>query len=138
MAEVLGVVASGVAVLQLASQILSVSKKLHGVCSGVKGVPKRISDLLEEIQILAETLEQTPLSESDAAQKCQFFLKKTMIELEIFLKELEVKLNGCGGKTKRVLGRIKAVMKDQEVDRLVARLERTKNTFEIDTRACLM
>jgi predicted RecB family endonuclease len=135
MAEVVGLFASGVAVIQLATRIISVSEKLHRFCGGVKGIPKRISDLLEEIQMLAKTLKQMPLCENDVAQECLRFVEETMAELETFLKEVEVKMDACRGGARAVVGRVKAVMKDQEMVRLVARLERTKGTFEIAVRA---
>jgi hypothetical protein len=56
MAEVLGVVASGIAVTQLASGIISGAQKLREIWCEVQDAPRDFEGILEEIEILGQSL----------------------------------------------------------------------------------
>lgn len=56
MAEIVGVVASGIAISQLAVHILSGIKKLHGFLNDAKGAPRTIADTLQELELLGDVL----------------------------------------------------------------------------------
>lgn len=56
MAEVLGAVASGIAVLQVSASILKGSRKLRSAWSQFQDTPRDIEHVLEEMEILGQTL----------------------------------------------------------------------------------
>jgi hypothetical protein len=56
MAEVLGVVASGIAIIQLATGIVSGAQKLRRQWCEVRDAPRDIAGTLEEIEILGQSL----------------------------------------------------------------------------------
>lgn len=56
MAEVLGIVASGIAVSQLFLGIIETTQKLHSIWSELQDVPDEIRSILEELDILGRSL----------------------------------------------------------------------------------
>ncbi len=57
MAEVLGIVASGIAIAQLASSVVLSTQKLSKFWSDLKGAPKQIGDVLKELEMLGKVTE---------------------------------------------------------------------------------
>jgi hypothetical protein len=55
-AEVLGVVASGIAVAPLADQIATRIRNIHAFWKSIRGAPQELNDALEELEILGDTL----------------------------------------------------------------------------------
>ncbi|APA15417.1 hypothetical protein sscle_14g101870 [Sclerotinia sclerotiorum 1980 UF-70] len=56
MAEILGVIASGIAVAQVASAIVESIREIYSLTSEIKDAPKKLGDLLVEIEFLGEIL----------------------------------------------------------------------------------
>ena len=127
-------VASGIAVGQLATHIITSCEKLYNFWGSVKGAPKNVTDLLDEIKLLAKELEKLS-QDGTGAQESQLLVQKTMVELRNLLSELETGMEKERGRTRGAWGRVKAAVKYQEIGNLVARLERTKSTLTIAVMA---
>jgi hypothetical protein len=63
MAEVLGVVASGISIVQIAGQLISSAQRLRTLYRSVRDVPEELENTLHEIEVLGQVLshvEQLP------------------------------------------------------------------------------
>lgn len=56
MAEIVGVVASGIAVAQLAGAIVGSTRKIYNFWSDIKDAPKHVSAMLVEVELMREIL----------------------------------------------------------------------------------
>lgn len=109
MVEIAGVIASGIAVGQLETQIITCCEKLYKFCNNVKAAQKRVTFLLEEISVLSRILEQSPHNVNDPATEAQLLVQNTMLELRDFLGNLERGMKRDDRRSKLGWGRIKAV-----------------------------
>lgn len=133
MAEVLGVVASGIAVTQLATQVTSSIIKLKNYWGQIKDVPSEISFLLREIDalnvILCHIQDDLGTVSDPALGGSSIYLDQSLelcgqgsAELTILVNELAAKIEGKRGLRKK-LGSAKVVLKDEEVKRLKRRMK---------------
>ena len=129
MAEVLGVIASGIAVEQFAESVL----KLKRLCSAVRNAPEEVKLLAEELDVIAALLvevdgqRQQPYHTASSAttwDRCVIACKNARNASEDVIKELEKKL-----KTNRTLGGIRVAFKKEAIVELKSRLERAKSTL---------
>lgn len=67
MAEVLGLVASGISVAQVAGSILTDSLKLKSLLDEVKNAPECLRDMLDQLELLTPILCEATTSDYDAA-----------------------------------------------------------------------
>ena len=65
MAEVVGIVASGIAIAQATGMILKTSIKIKGLLQSVEDVPDDISRLLEKIEFLTSILDTLDVDNPD-------------------------------------------------------------------------
>jgi hypothetical protein len=133
MAEILGIVASGISVAQIAGQVINSIIKLKGYWEQVKGVPAEINHLLGEIDSLSLLLyhiqdnqppqvsENVPLG-STGVQQCCKLCQDAAEELRILVRDMERKFEGKIGWKRRV-GSAKVVLKKEEVKGLKRRMK---------------
>jgi hypothetical protein len=138
MAEVLGVVASGIAVGQLAGQILSGIKTLHTFITYAKDAPHAISNVLRELELLEELLAELlfifPSYESSASstatiQKCVQLCNQAAENIAAVVAGLE---RGLGWrKILRQWAVIQATLRKGELDEFQDRLSRAKSLLSL-------
>ena len=133
MAEALGVVASGIAVTQLATQVASSVIKLKNYWEQIKDVPTEISYLLREIDSLNLILcyiQDDQAGQSDPVSVGNsVYLKQSLdlcqqgcVELGSLVNELAAKIEGKNG-LKKKFGSAKVVLKNEEIKRLKRRMK---------------
>jgi hypothetical protein len=129
MAEVLGIIASGIAVEQFTESVL----KLKRLCSAVRNAPDDVKNLAEELDAITALLvevdgqRQQPYHTAASAatwDRCVLTCKNAGKASEDVIKELEKKL-----KTNRTLGGIRVAFKKETIAELKSRLERAKSTL---------
>jgi len=128
MAEVLGVVASGIAVAQLAGQVTKSIVKLKDYWDQVRDAPAEIKYLLKEIDSLSLILQhiqggQVGLSSDSACvQQCFELCQEAATELGELVKAMSEKIEGNREWKKRV-GSAKVVLKKEEIKKLKKRIK---------------
>lgn len=65
MSEILGTIASGIAVVQLASELVVKAQKLYAFWIGIRDAPKQVGDALREIQLLGKIFGRLRFDEED-------------------------------------------------------------------------
>jgi hypothetical protein len=129
MAEVLGIIASGIAVEQFAESVL----KLKRLCSAFRNAPEDVTQLAEELDVIAALLvevdgqRQQPYYTASSAttwERCVLACKNAGKASEGVIKVLEKQL-----KTNRTLGGIRVAFKKEAIAELRSRLERAKSTL---------
>lgn len=126
MAEVLGAVASGLAVQQTAGEITKTLFKLRELYEQIKDAPEKIQDLLADIEsftaLLAEMEGQLAEGSTTAHQSVQL-CRNALSQLEKVTSELQIRL--CSPKrSKRLIGGLKVVLCHDELKRYEDKLER--------------
>jgi hypothetical protein len=123
MAEVLGIIASGIAVEQFAESVL----KLKRLCSAFKNAPEDVTQLAEELDVIAALLvevdgqRQQPYHTASSVttwEGCVLACKNAGKASEGVIKVLETQL-----KTNRTLGGIRVAFKKEAIAELRSRLE---------------
>jgi hypothetical protein len=133
MAELVGVVASGISIGTLAVQIASSIVKLKDYWSQIKEAPEDIRLLLEEIDdlyLLLHGIEddraQNPISNSlldqVSATRCIEHCKRVADRLNDLVYDLEKDITGRKG-LKKKWASTKAVLEKAKIDRYKSRLE---------------
>ena len=128
MAEVLGVIASGIAIEQFAASVL----KLRRLCSAARNAPEDVKRLAEELDVIAALLvevdqrQQLVHTASSAAtwDRCVLACKNAAQASEHVIKELEKKI-----RIGPTLGGIRVAFKKDVIVELKSRLERAKSTL---------
>lgn len=136
MAEVIGLIASGISIAQLAGQVTSSTLKLKAYWSQIQEAPVDIKILVREIECLGGILgkigekidtESGDQREEDTGLRNSLELcREGAEELRGLVVEMERKL-GVDGKSragwKRKLGAAKVILKKDEIKRLKGRLK---------------
>jgi hypothetical protein len=126
MAELLGVIASGISVASIAIQVGDSVLKLKSFWDTITNAPEDIKYLINEIETLSLILSDIGKSEKqgdlplvglESAKKCLELCEKGSGILEAVVKELDEKI----GKGKRI-GGFKAALKKGMIERLRDRL----------------
>ena len=134
MAEVIGVVASGISIGTLATGITSSIVKLKSYWDQVQDAPDDIHDLIEELEILSHLLadieddqRQNPMSslilDSTSTSRCLQYCKQGADRLKELTDNLSTDLDAFS-KLKRKRASAKVVLKRSQIDRYKARTER--------------
>ena len=139
MAEVLGVVASGISVGSLAIQIIGSVQQMLDLWSTIKGAPEKLRYLLEELKIVGKILSELDRDSNeqmlttqnasvmaDAVQYC----REAMAGVDQALQDLTVGMTSIKGRT-RHWAAIKAAMKGKALEESIARLERAKSSLNL-------
>ena len=135
MAEILGVVASGISVGSLAIQLVESLQKIHRFWKRVDGAPKDIGDTIEELQILGRILDgliNQPQSihrnvPSTSLQVCLQHCCKVLDDLKPIVEKLHTDL--LGSKHRKQWASIKSALRKEDLRSLTQRLERSKSTL---------
>jgi hypothetical protein len=133
MAEVLGLVASGISVAQLAGQVTKSIAKLKDYWDQVNEAPAEIKVLLREIDSLSQILGYirdsqnqnslfTSQFEKGCFQQCVTLCREGAEELEGLVCEMAATVEGKHG-WRRKLGSTKIVLKQAEIKRLKRRMK---------------
>ena len=130
MAEVLGVIASSIAVGTLAGKMAHLAWKLKECRDQVKGTPNDIADLLQEIECINLILSQTTKYQAlptafqdDACLKQTLALcEKAVTELSGLLDDLATIIVARKG-WKKVSGSFKIVLRQEELTRLSGKVQ---------------
>ncbi|KAH8199225.1 hypothetical protein TruAng_006631 [Truncatella angustata] len=133
MADVLSVIASGVAVAQLAGTAGGAVLKLKRLWDQVKDVPETIRDLMEQIDCLDPALWQAEqqfaqnelpqlLWNDEAAVRSVTYCRKALGKLTELVNDLDVQINTSRRVSKKV-ARIKVALKKDELNKLERRLD---------------
>jgi hypothetical protein len=128
MAEVIGVVASGISIVQLAGQVTACTLKLKAYWDEIREAPTEIKYLVREIDALSLILSQIQDGytggENVYLQHSLKLCRDGAEELKRLVDEMEMKLSlGGGGRWRRKVGAAKVVLKKEEIKRLKGRLE---------------
>ena len=135
MAEILGIVASGVSIGSIAIQIVGSVQQILDFWSSIKDAPSDIQDLLEELQILANLLlefDNNPnASKQAAAAKATEYCKNAATSIDSVVKDLADGFKDLAdgfamSKARRRWTAVKAVLKEKKLTRSLQRLERAK------------
>ncbi|MCJ1399660.1 hypothetical protein MMC11_002862 [Xylographa trunciseda] len=137
MAEVLGVVASGISIAGLAIQIASSIQQILDFWSSIKGAPTDLQNLLEELGLLAEILstvdDDTDNDETsprqNAAVKAARYCQNAASCIEAVVRDLSEGLAVPRGR--RHWTAIKTVLKDKKMSKCLQRLERAKTMLSL-------
>lgn len=142
MAEVIGIVSSGIAIAQLAGSVGAVAIKLNGLWQEIKDVPETIQYIMNHLSILGtivnemETIGNSNSLHDSAAgqphrpspsplaiQQCQMACK----DLENIVRDLSVDIESSR-KRKRLMGKVAVVLKKDTLAKYEMRLQ---NAFQL-------
>jgi hypothetical protein len=147
MAEVLGTVASGIAVAQLAGAIVSSTQKIYTFWKEMKDAPKNIGDLLVEIELLGEVLVEyhtlngqgsTPHHHSAMLKKIYLHCETAIKELDEVLVTLDEGLKQGGSRARKTWHAFRVVMKGSTLEDLMEKLERAKSMLNLASQCHIM
>ena len=128
MAEVIGIVASGISVAGLAAQVASSILKLKGYWNQIKEIPDDIQGHLLELELLTPILQHIQNDqaqqfvprlafENDSLSQALNHCKDSVEELESFLREMSEKTEGKV-KWRKNMGSAKVVLKKKTLEKL--------------------
>lgn len=132
MAEVLGIIASGVSIASIAIQIVGSVQQILDFWSSIRDAPTDIQDLLEEVQLLASLLLELDDNDNDysgssrqpAATKAAQYCKNAANSIDAVIKDLAEGF--AMSKGRRRWTAVKAVLKEKKMTKSLQRLERAK------------
>ena len=133
MADVLGVVASGVGIGSLAIQIASSVQQILDFWSSVKDAPEGIRRLLDELRLLAEVLstiddvrdDHSSSAEQTATRKAIQYCHNAAREVDAVVKDIAGGL--ATSKSWKHRAAVKFVLKDKRITKDLQRLDRAKS-----------
>lgn len=141
MAEVLGLVASGISVAQFAGSIVTTSLKVKALLDEVKGAPESLRDTLDHIEILTPILCEATTGGDDGAgtnspaspatsnlqQAMQKALKACQMaseQLELLARSLTSEIDAARGSVRRKRAMVKVVLKKGTLVQYETRLQK--------------
>ena len=139
MAEVIGLIASGISISALVVQISETVQKLHTFYASVQNAPKDIKDTLDELEIFSQILLDL---KDDFEERCKINAKGVTVverslhyceaaaeELTAILLQLDHDL--FVGGARRHWASIKRVLKKETINGMHSRLERAKTMLNL-------
>jgi len=141
MAEVLGVVASGIAVVQMAAQVGEAVAKLVKIWGQIQESPQIITDLLEDLEETAcifAAMEETFATsrmpphvwKSPTLVQSLARSKAVAMTLRSIASELDEQMKASRG-VRRKLANFKAVLKKEFLDRIERKLRRSLSNLQM-------
>lgn len=137
MAELLGLVVSGVSVAQIAGSIVTTSLKVKGLLEEVKEAPESLKAMLDYIEILTPILYEATAGGDDDASTIPLTLpakshlrqaltacQKAGEQLEVLAGDLMDQINAARGGVRRKRAMVKVVLKRGTLAQHEARLQR--------------
>lgn len=115
MAEILGIVASGISVAQLAGQITALGFKLTSILQDIQGAPDELNIRLEQLQMFALVL-QGPLDcggealPSPLLRRASLHCQKCLSELTDMLEDLSTQISNSRG-IRRKMAKSRVILK---------------------------
>lgn len=139
MAEVVGLAASIIGVIQLTGQLAGIG---YGYIGGVKRAPKDLRDLVRELSSLIDVLTalQDYVEENPQSPALRMLGKKDG-PLQGCTEELEALKSNINPKDGQKLGvreRLKWPLKDTETAQHIVRIERHKSSLSITLNTCIL
>jgi hypothetical protein len=135
MAEVLGLVASGISVAQIAGQLLGCIKQLCALCRALRDTPEELQGILEELEILGEIHYQLGTFQPDSSRLGHNALRLSLINCRKAASNLEVLVTRSSrslqADKKRPWHLVKVVLKREEIKELKAQLEAAKSLLHL-------
>ena len=136
MAEVFGVITGAISIGSLAIQIFDSIQELRKFCAAIQDAPESVGNVLEELEILGETLlhlyQDQKLGQDEldpSIRKSLMYVNRVGGELRNIMTDLAKGMDGP--RKKRKWGAICVVMKKSSINDLLTRLERSKSTLSI-------
>jgi hypothetical protein len=137
MAEVLGIVASGISVVQIAGQLVKCVQQLRNVCRSIRDFPAELQQILQEIQVLGEVFcnlenlqgDYSPVGSFDVLKASLAHCVVAKTALEAIISRTRSPQNARTGKQNWYT--IKAVFKKEEIKELKQRLEDSKSLLQL-------
>ena len=135
MAEVLGIVASGISVAQIAGQLLGCIQQLRTLCRALRDTPGELQGILDELEILGEVFYQLGALKTDSSQPGHSALQASLSHCRAAASKLE-DLATRGSRPlrdskRRSLYLMKALLKRGEVRELSVKLEAAKSLLHL-------
>lgn len=141
MAEVLGLVASGISVAQVAGSIVTTSLKVKGLLDEIKDAPETLENMLDQIDLLTPILCEATADSHEVAgtsplplpatSHLQQALQKTLAacqtageQLQLLATDLMSQINVAHGGVRRMRAIVKVVLKKSTLARYEARLQK--------------
>ena len=148
MAEILGIVASGIAVAQVATTLGSAVARLKALWQEVRDVSERIADLMEQIDCLDPALWEAErfLSENEmpaelwtdiSARRSTEYCRKALEKLTTLADDLSARINSSKSLTRKI-GRFRAVLKKDTLNMLESRLESAVRLLQLAQQGYIM
>lgn len=133
MAEVIGIVASGISIAQIAGQVANSIIRIKGFWDQVKAAPDDISHLLQEVDSfglilrhIQDDLTRNALPDlvfdNECVRQSLELCRGGAIELEELAADLAEKLGGKSG-LRRKFGSVRTMLKQDDIKRLKTRLK---------------
>lgn len=138
MAEALGVAAGALGIASFGVQLANSVVKLKRFCVEVKGVPRKLQRLTNELEVMNEVLltftvdYEKLLATKNPLRKSLALCEAAVRDLASTIKTLEDRLS----RRKRITS-IYAALRREEVDDLVENMERTRNLLDFVSRVYL-
>lgn len=141
MAEVLGLVASGISVAQVAGSLVTASLKLKALLDEVKNAPENLRDMLDQLELLTPILCEATANSDDVAgtspslsahshvqqalQKALGACQTASEQLELLAADLMSQINNARGGVRRKHAKVKVVLKKGTLAQHEIRLQKT-------------
>ena len=141
MAEVVGLVASGISIGTLAAQITSSVVKLKSYWDELQDIPEDIQDLIEELEILyhlladiEEDLQRNPVSglllDNTSTSRCLSHCKRGADQLKELTDDLSADLDSRN-KLRKKWASTKVMLKKDKIEKYKKKLERAVNFLSL-------
>lgn len=138
MAEIFGVVASGVGIAGVAAQAVDGIRKLQTFCNDVRDAPEEIKYMTNELEILLSTIAGIETQIQRNVSLCQNlnptpalrFVDQSVKSLNAAIQKLNIEITH-----KRALGSIKTAWKKKVLEAHMAKIERSKTSLGLAVSA---
>ena len=135
MAEILGVVASGISVAQIAGQLLSCIQQLRTLCRALRDTPGELQAILDELEILGEIFYQLGAIKTDSSQPGYSALRASLAQCRNAASKLEAVAKASSNPLQSNKSHkwflMKAVLKREEVRDLKIQFEAAKSLLHL-------
>ncbi|KAI7278507.1 hypothetical protein KC345_g5929 [Hortaea werneckii] len=138
MAEALGVAAGALGIASFSIQLADSVLKLKRFCGEVKGVPRKLQRLAEELEIMNEALSMF-IVDYEKLLATKYPVRRSLALCGAAVKDLASTINTLEdrlSRRKRITS-IYAALRREEVDDLVENMERTRNLLDFVSRVYL-
>jgi len=137
MAELLGVFSAGAGLVSLSLQLVDSAQKLKLFCDNTKNAPRSLKKLGYQLDTLVLMLQLFDDDKADdtgdaALLRCVESLQEEVEDLQALVRRLEERL-----RKSRIMGKFAAAFQDQDIERCLSQLERTKTSAILAHQICV-